>query len=145
MTVADWMGRTARRTGYTASPARRKVFPAEVGAVAGVRGFVADALVGFPRLDDVVLCASEIASNAVTHGSVAGDATVLVIVRHCPHVRAYLAIVDSGGPTAPRLLAAGADTEGRRGLFLVAALCTAGGATGDRHGGHRVWCELAAR
>lgn len=122
----------------------RRVFAARASAVAEVRRFATSVLADFPRLGDVELCVSEIFTNAVVHGSPDGG-EVRVIVRRKSPARVYVAVVDTGGPTVPRVLSADVDAEGCRGLQLVAAVATAWGHVPDPRGGRRVWCEVAAR
>ena len=140
MTVKASAGRLW--TGRTAGPAERR-FPAGLESVGSVRAFVASELAGFAGVDDAVLCASELAANAVRHGSVRGDAFVVVVYRR--HGGAHVGVIDSGGAGVPVLRDAGALAEGFRGLALVSACASAWGWSRDAGGGCRVWFEVTAR
>jgi hypothetical protein len=43
----------------------RRVFPGREDQVGHVRRFVAELLAGYPERDDVALCATELATNAI--------------------------------------------------------------------------------
>lgn len=140
MTTAADAGRRGLRNGRSVE---RAEFPADVASVGLVRAFVRRALAGFPLVDDAELCASELAANAVRYGSECGDVFWLLVRRRCE--LAYVAVIDCGGATVPRLVDADEYDEGCRGLALVDAYANAWGAIPDRRGGYRVWFEVAAR
>lgn len=129
------------RAGYRR--ADQAEFVARLSSVELARGFVRGVLEGFPALDDVVWCASELAANAVRYGSERGNRFWLVVRQRCGRV--YVAVIDCGGSTAPELRAALPDDEGFRGLALVDGLATTWGALRTRAGGHRVWFEVVAK
>lgn len=133
---------TGRRGGQAGGAVERGEFPACEQSAGLARGFVRRALLGFGRVDDAVLCVSELATNAVRYGSVSGDPFQVLVRRRCGW--AYVAVIDSGGPTVPRLVPADLDAEGFRGLALVEACASAWGAVRDRRGGFRVWFEVTA-
>lgn len=118
-----------------------------------MRRFVADTIAGFAATDDVVLCASEVVTNAVVHGSpdddVDDDGTLTVEVRWLVPSRVYVAVTDHGAPaiqetTEPRRVEASSTDEGFRGLALVDDLADAWGTVPLADGGHRVWFEVVA-
>ncbi|MET8412708.1 ATP-binding protein [Streptomyces sp. NPDC005195] len=126
-------------------PLRERFFRRERRAVPAARRFARETLagwglVGAGRGDDVLLCVSELATNALVHGvppgrhfrvflRYAGDGGVLRVEVH-----------DSGGGV-PRPVD-GAAGEGGRGLLLVAALSDSWGVA-ERDPGKAVWCEFA--
>ena len=141
MTAATGSDRCNARASYRR--ADQAEFVARLSSVELARGFVREVLVGFPALDDVVWCASELAANAVRYGSERGDRFWLVARQRC--LRAYVAVIDCGGSTVPEVRVAGPDDEGFRGLALVEALATTWGTVRTRTGGYRVWFEVVAK
>ncbi|GAB1338007.1 ATP-binding protein [Streptomyces sp. E-15] len=98
------------------------------------------------RGDDVLLCVSELATNALLHGVPAGRGFLLRLTLHADGVL-RVEVHDSGGgevPVPDGLRQAGAEAEGGRGLLLVAALADKWGVA-ERDPGKVVWCEFAAR
>lgn len=120
----------------------RAEFPACSSSVGRVRAFVRRVLAGFPALDEVELCASELATNAVRYGSERGDVFGVLVRRRRGVV--YVAVTDSGGSSVPRLVDAEQDDERFRGLALVDGCALAWGAVPERDGGYRVWFEVAS-
>jgi serine/threonine-protein kinase RsbW len=115
-----------------------RVFAAQPLQVAYVRRFVGGVLSGLGA-DDVVLCVSELASNAVLHsssGKPGGQFIVRVGMSGTGRVRAE--VEDLGGPWA-----AEPDTseEFGRGLRIVGALASRWGITGG-DAGRVAWLEL---
>ncbi|WP_329336273.1 ATP-binding protein [Streptomyces sp. NBC_00663] len=88
------------------------------------------------RADDLSLCVSELATNALLHGAPPGRGFLLRVRYDGDVLR--VEVHDSGGgePCVPEY----AD-EGGRGLFLVAALADKWG-VGQRDPGKVVWCEF---
>ncbi|MDT0307388.1 ATP-binding protein [Streptomyces sp. DSM 44917] len=87
------------------------------------------------RLDDLVLCASELMTNALRHGG--GLDTVCVAWTE----RAIRVEVFDRSPSLSRTAPPTPDAECGRGLVLVAALADRWG-WGPRGEGKAVWCEL---
>lgn len=117
-------------------------YPRTRRAVPAAREFTRRALKDWgvaDRVDDIMVCVSELATNAVLHGVPPGRGFRL-------HLRldAYgllrIELHDSGSGE-PRIPAA-ADDESGRGLILVEALSDKWG-VGPRHPGKIVWCEFA--
>lgn len=107
------------------------------------RRFARDALAEWevgPRADDVLVCVSELATNALVHGVPPGRGFLLRLLPYDGGVR--VEVHDSGGgvPAVPQA-EGGEPAEGGRGLLLVAALADKWG-VGSRAPGKIVWCEF---
>ena len=106
------------------------------------RAFVSEVVgPGHPCADVAVLLVSEVFSNSVRHsGSGAAGETVTVAVR-AGEGMVRVEVTDRAGPDMPKLRPVSHDTEGGRGLQLVAALAVRWGTR--RRGGRMVtWFEL---
>lgn len=114
--------------------------PRALTSAATAREFVTSAVAGWdlaPLLDDAVLVASELTTNAVTHAE------------SCCRIRLSLTpaslridVIDTGTGT-PEPQPATVTEEHGRGLHLVAALTTAWGLEDVPGDGKTVWAELA--
>lgn len=116
------------------------IVPSVPRSVAAVRRFAVAACVGAVQevRETVALLVSEVATNALVHGS--GDVEVSVAVRDgLLRVEVSDASTDSPVPRS-----ADPDAEGGRGLALVDALSTAWG-TDLTPTGKTVWFEIATR
>ncbi|GHH42022.1 ATP-binding protein [Streptomyces candidus] len=119
-------------------------FRRERRSVPEARRFVGRVLAelgGTARSDDVLLCVSELATNALEHGVPPGRGFQLRVFA----ARDLLRIeVHDSGPGRPRKAGGGGPAleEGGRGLVLVAALADDWG-VGERDPGKVVWCEFA--
>ncbi|MGW2180833.1 ATP-binding protein [Streptomyces sp. NPDC001732] len=118
-------------------------------AVPLVRQFVHAALVDWAcdvRSDDVLLCVSELATNAVLHGVPPGRGFRVRLHWEQGDGVLRIEVHDSGdGEVRPRDSGAAPDEEERgRGLLLVAALADKWG-VGERNPGKVVWCEFGVR
>jgi anti-sigma regulatory factor (Ser/Thr protein kinase) len=114
-------------------------FAAQPLQVAHARRFVAGILTGLAAADDIVLCVSELASNAVLHSSSRAPGGHFIIrawISAAGRIRAE--VEDCGGPWVPD---AGLDEERGRGLLIVARLATRWGITGS-DSGRIAWLEL---
>ncbi|WP_374227401.1 ATP-binding protein [Streptomyces sp. AC512_CC834] len=109
-------------------PAAR-VFAREVLADWGVRG----------RADDVVLCVSELATNALVHGVPPGRGFLLRLLSCGDGVRVEVHDSGDGVPAVP--LDPGESDEGGRGLLLVSELADKWGVA-EREPGKVVWFEV---
>ncbi|QKW10297.1 ATP-binding protein [Streptomyces sp. NA04227] len=143
----------------TGDPLRRPVpretrscrLPADHKAAAALRRWVRAQLSGWRlegQREDLLLIASELASNAVRHGlgsprvtlALTRDATAGTVLR--------LGVTDAGNGFDPQQVARSwrhcdpADRCGGRGLLLVAELSSDWGA-GPVPGGHEVWAHLS--
>ncbi|MDH6222626.1 anti-sigma regulatory factor (Ser/Thr protein kinase) [Streptomyces pseudovenezuelae] len=94
-------------------------------------------LADWARADDLVLCVSELTTNAVLHGAPPGRGFLLRVRYDGDVLRVE---VHDGGTGVPRV--ADEPDEGGRGLFLVATLSDKWG-VGERDLGKVVWCEFA--
>ncbi|MGQ5639852.1 MULTISPECIES: ATP-binding protein [unclassified Streptomyces] len=91
------------------------------------------------RQDDVLLCVSELATNALLYGVPPGRG---FSVRLCLLDGVLRLEVHDSGPGAARPREPDPESEGGRGLVLVSALADKWG-VGERNPGKFVWCEFA--
>ncbi len=131
----------------TASPAtmatpprkREQVLPARPDQVRVARAFLATVLVGCPAADEVILCASELATNSCLHsdsGKASGTFTVRAEVHQGDYV--WIEVEDSGGPRNQRV-----HPDGRpHGLDIVRAYAADWGIDGDPLTGWAVWARI---
>ncbi|MFD8347598.1 ATP-binding protein [Streptomyces coelicoflavus] len=125
-------------------PLRERFFRRERRAVPDARRYAHETLAGWgladtERGEDVLLCVSELVTNALLYGVPPGR-LFLLFLRYDGRVL-RVEVHDSGGGV-PRINA-GRD-EGGRGLLLVAALSDAWGVR-EREPGKAVWCEFTLR
>ncbi|MCJ1679214.1 ATP-binding protein [Streptomyces sp. APSN-46.1] len=90
------------------------------------------------RRDDVLLCVSELATNAVLHGVPPGRGYRLRLLRFEDVVRVE---VHDSGDGRPRVADRDVAAERGRGLLLVTAVADRWG-VGPRSPGKIVWCEF---
>ncbi|MFE3070290.1 ATP-binding protein [Streptomyces sp. NPDC059247] len=116
-------------------------FPRARSSVPAARAFALEALAQWgvtDRRDEIHLCVSELATNALTHGVPAGREFSLRLVRDELTIR--VEVRDSGGGH-PRVMRAETDDCGGRGLRLVTALADDFGV--DEHVvGKTVWSSF---
>ncbi|MFG2620173.1 ATP-binding protein [Streptomyces sp. NPDC048507] len=101
---------------------RQQRFPRARTSVRAARQFVGDTLAEWglsERRDDIRLCASELAANAVLHGVPWGREFSVRVAREGGIV--WIEVRDSG-PGLPTVRHPEPEAEGGRGLWLVAAL-----------------------
>ncbi|MFJ1544081.1 ATP-binding protein [Streptomyces sp. NPDC088246] len=132
----------------TQLPYFREVFHRrERRSVPLVRQFVREALVDWAcdvRADDVLLCVSELVTNALLHGVPPGRGFRLHLYLEPADGTLRIEVHDSGdGEVCLADSWAASDEEGGRGLLLVAALADKWG-VGERDPGKVVWCEFEA-
>ncbi|GHE75415.1 hypothetical protein GCM10017778_71380 [Streptomyces vinaceus] len=121
---------------------RERYFPRSRQSIGSTREFAAvtlDAWGVTRRRDDLLLCVSELATNALLHGVPPGRCYRLRLLLFDGMVRVEVA--DSGGGL-PQVKDRDPGAEGGRGLLLVASLAERWG-VGPRRPGKVVWCELA--
>jgi anti-sigma regulatory factor (Ser/Thr protein kinase) len=115
-----------------------RAFPATPEHVRAVRASLRELLNGCPVTDDVLLCGSELATNAIQHSRSArtgGRFTVRAEVH--PQDYILIEVEDGGGPWAEP-----AGDPGRgRGLDIIGALAASWGIKGDDRG-RVVWARL---
>lgn len=121
----------------------RLALPADIHFVSDARRHVRRVLFRFPRLDDALLCTSELVTNAIVHGSARRDATVVVAVQR-DGAFARVTVEDCGGRSEPRLVLAQSRSEHFRGLLLVDTMADAWGVQTTSLGAHHVWFEMTA-
>lgn len=123
---------------------RERFFRRERRSVPAARVFTAETLAGWGvagtgRADDVLLCVSELVTNAVVHGVPPGRQLRLLLRFDG---RTLVVEVHDSGPGEPRIVHDGDEgDEGGRGLLLVAALSEGWGVR-ERSLGKAVWCEF---
>lgn len=120
------------------------VLPGTAASVSRAREFVAEALGGDPRVNDVVLAVSELVTNAVRHtwSSLLGGKVVVLVISSA--LGARVVVVDLGSVTRPVVSGAtrsGELSEGGIGLAVVAELASDWGSA-DLPGGHAVWADF---
>ncbi|MEV3988852.1 ATP-binding protein [Streptomyces sp. NPDC049837] len=113
-------------------------------SVPAARRFAAAALAEWgvrERAGDVLLCVSELATNALVHGVPPGRGFRLLLHREQGGGLLRVEVHDSGEGEVRAARAPGADAEWGRGLVLVEALADTWG-VGERDPGKVVWCEF---
>jgi anti-sigma regulatory factor (Ser/Thr protein kinase) len=127
-----------------APPPLRLILPAIPEAVSVARQLVRS-LVGepYPAADALVLCVSELVTNAVTHSLSAVPGGTFTLSMHMGRAEILVQVGDDGGPTAPQILGdVGPDSEQGRGLQLVAALAESWGSASSPDG-RVTWCTFS--
>ena len=121
--------------------ATRRRFPGRDSSASAVRRFLCDVLEDWGIVDgsirdDVLLLASELASNAIEHTSPGFTVSIGVA-----GMQARVDVYDTG-TVLPTVLQPTAETDHGRGLLLVDRLSSAWGAS-PAPGGKVVWFEVA--
>ncbi|MGW0820848.1 ATP-binding protein [Streptomyces sp. NPDC002845] len=94
------------------------------------------------RGDEVLLCVSELTTNALLHGVSPGRGFRLQLALDSAGLLRVEVHDSGGGPEDVRTPESSAEAEGGRGLLLVAALADKWGVR-EREPGKVVWCEFA--
>jgi serine/threonine-protein kinase RsbW len=110
------------------------VFRGEPGQVSQVRREVARYMQGCPAAEDAELVISELVTNAVLH-SRSRHGLLTVHSERYPRY-AWLEVTDAGGDWQPE-----GDSDGGRGLAIVAALATEWGIDGDVRS-RTIWARI---
>jgi serine/threonine-protein kinase RsbW len=121
---------------------RQTFYPRARRSVPAARDFVRTALADWSvleRADDILLCVSELATNAVRHGVPAGRGFLLYVALDAEGVL-RIEVHDSGDGE-PRLRTGNDQAENGRGLLLVDVLADTWG-VGERVPGKIVWCQF---
>ena len=121
-------------------------FPGDASSVRQAREFVRGVLgKRWPRIDDVLVMVSEIASNAVRH-TASGDDGWFDVTISVTRQTARIAVVDRGSSSEPRIPEGGGldALTGGRGLRIVDTLADRWGHGGDELG-RVVWFEAAGK
>ncbi|OSC57290.1 ATP-binding protein [Streptomyces sp. 4F] len=122
---------------------RERFYRRERRSVPAARAFARETLVDWGvrgRADDVVLCVSELATNALLHGVPPGRGFLLRLLPCGDGVR--VEVHDSGGGVPAVPLDPDGAGEGGRGLLLVSELADKWGVA-EREPGKAVWFECA--
>jgi anti-sigma regulatory factor (Ser/Thr protein kinase) len=130
---------------------REQFYRRERRSIPAAREFAGEALKAWGlagRADDVLLCVSELTTNALLHGVPPGRGFLLQLSRGEGGVL-RVEVHDSGDPWPAGLAGAdrpqaAPDEESGRGLALVAALADKWDVM-DRRPGKIVWCEFVPR
>ncbi|MBG0819093.1 ATP-binding protein [Planomonospora sp. ID82291] len=93
------------------------MFPGRLDLVAEARGFVAGLVAGLPCADEVVLCASELAANAIEHSASGEPGGTFRIELAVLSGTVTLTVTDQGESLVPRQRRPAC--EAGRGLLLV--------------------------
>lgn len=131
---------------WLVSTPKRRVFPGRPEQVAQARRFVARVLDNCPVVDDALLCASELASNAIRHTRTGRSGKFQVLVWR-GRASACVAVLDDGSDTTPAPAPGlpGRLAESGHGLLTVQALAAWWGHHTYRDGSTRgtaVWFRL---
>jgi anti-sigma regulatory factor (Ser/Thr protein kinase) len=143
ITVGSRLGHSCGNVDYPAPPLRI-VLPAIPEAVAVARHLVRSLIgEGHSAADSIVLCVSELVTNAVKHSFSNAHETAVTLCMHVGHEGVVVQVRDAGGPTEPHInddLQHGA--EHGYGLRLVNALadCWGSSSTPD---GRITWCRFS--
>ena len=113
-------------------PARRR-FGGRKDQVSCARAFIRDVLAGCPKLDEAVLCTSELCANAVAH-SRSGDGGAFEVTVYHRQGSLRIEVRDGGSASTPALRPIDACSEDGRGLEIVAFLAHRWGQRGDEYG-----------
>jgi anti-sigma regulatory factor (Ser/Thr protein kinase) len=126
-------------TGLERGTQWHRAFPGEPCQLGIMRRWLASLLPAGPARDDLVLVATELASNAICHTASGRGGWFAVEVTVCQSV-VRVGVTDGGGPARPRPVQAPAAERGR-GLLLVRALALRTGVavTGA---GRLVWADV---
>ena len=116
----------------------RVTYPGTADQIRVVRADLRALLDGCPMADDVLVCASELATNAVlhSHSRLAGG-TFTVRGKVSPGDYFWLEVEDDGGAWTPAV----ADPERGHGLDIIRTLADDWGIEGD-HDGRTIWARF---
>ncbi|MEV5886232.1 ATP-binding protein [Streptomyces sp. NPDC052020] len=130
--------------------ARERFYRRERQSVPAARAFTREVLADWrvrERAYDILLCVSELATNALVHGVPPGRGFLLRLLPYAEGdgggVRVEVHDSGDGVPAIPQA-EGGEPAEGGRGLLLVSELADKWG-VGERDPGKIVWCEFAER
>ena len=133
-----------RRTSKTPEPGGpwARTFRGTPASVPEARRFAGELLAGCPAREVLLMCVSELCTNAIAH-SASGNGGVFIVEVSCPRDgMARVAVTDEGGPSVPVPRTLDVLADGGRGLALVAA-CTSRWGHADAHPGRTVWAEAS--
>ncbi|MFF9316587.1 ATP-binding protein [Streptomyces sp. NPDC014735] len=121
-----------------------RCFPRDARAVPQSRTFVRTTLKAWgitasDRVDDVLLCVSELATNALRHGTVANEQFLVKLTENDARLRVE---VHDPSRRRPRAQQPGVDDPNGRGLLLVSSLADGWGVEPRSPRGKVVWTEF---
>jgi anti-sigma regulatory factor (Ser/Thr protein kinase) len=134
-----WAGVAVVTAALAALPEVR-VFAGSPHQVRHVRGFVGRTVAGCPVAGDVVLLASEIATNAIVHTASGAGGKFAVLLYHSGN-RVRVEVLDGGSVKTPVADPRGCRGDSGRGLVLVEEIAARWGYFGGRRG-RVVWFEV---
>jgi anti-sigma regulatory factor (Ser/Thr protein kinase) len=115
-----------------------RAFPARADQARDARRFVSGLLDGSPAADDVILCVSELVTNATVHSRSRQPGGIFTVRAEIHGGRLRVEVKDQGGPwTRPTP----GDMQHGHGLHIISQLAHAWGITGDSDTGWTVWFE----
>jgi serine/threonine-protein kinase RsbW len=115
-------------------------YPGTPEQVGQVRADLRRGLGGCPVADDVILCVSELAANAVLHSnSRKPGGTYTVRAEGCPGASVRIEVEDDGGPWISK---PAPDPASGRGLDIISALAAEWGITSSPPG-RAVWARIS--
>jgi Histidine kinase-like ATPase domain len=121
-----------------ATVAFSRAYPGDPGQIREVRGDLRQLLDGCPIRDDVILCASELTTNAILHShSGQPGATFAVRAEIHPGSHARLEVEDDGGPWHRHT----PDSKRSHGLDIIQSLATEWNIDGDQRS-RTVWARI---
>jgi serine/threonine-protein kinase RsbW len=119
-------------------PASAATYPGRPEQVRQVRADARGLLAGCPAADEVILCLSELAANAVLHsGSRRPGGTFSVRIESCPGAHIRIEVEDDGGPW----LAPVPHPDSGRGLDIIRVLAAEWGVA-TSPAGRTVWARF---
>ena len=124
----------------TATIPQARTFAGSPEEIRNVRHFVGQLIKGCPVEDDVILLASELATNAVRHTASGRDGTFCVLVQ-AVGARVRVEVHDLGSATTPAVRPSGSPRESGAGLAVVEKIADRWGFHGSQLG-RVVWFEL---
>jgi anti-sigma regulatory factor (Ser/Thr protein kinase) len=120
------------------APALTATYPGDAQHIRAVRADLRTVLGDYPRADDAILCASELAANAALHSHSrlpGGTFTVQAIVSPGRYTR--IKVRDDGGPWNQAMV----DPARHHGLDIVRAVADEWGIDGD-HASRTIWATF---
>ena len=124
----------------TATIPQARTFAGSPEEIRHVRDFVRRLVKGCPVTDDVILLASELATNAVRHTASGLDGSFCMVVQAVDG-RVRVEVHDLGSDTAPAVRHSGPPREIGVGLAVVEAIADRWGFHGSQFG-RVVWFEM---
>jgi serine/threonine-protein kinase RsbW len=120
------------------APALTATYPGDAQHIRAVRADLRTVLGDYPRADDAILCASELAANAALHSHSrlsGGTFTVQAIISLGLYTR--IEVRDDGGPWNQAMV----DPARHHGLDIVRAVADEWGIDGDQTG-RTIWARF---